>query len=259
VNILRPAVKFGRGTLGEALSDFVNFQISNSTGAAVYLHRLDGDFALGYGIYDPGTKVSHQIYDLILAAGLNIIHELTAGAVEPLEILAIRQTPKDVAPYAALANCPFRFNQPQTCLILSGRSMNFKLKTADREAREEILTDLHRRLMQAPWGAAGRVRHALRSLLLASNASLQDMADHQYLHPRSLRRCLRSEGTSFGAIKDEIRYTLARELLALTQLAVADIALSLDYSTPSSFIHAFQRWSGMSPTQWRQQLQAEIS
>ena len=62
---------------------------------------------------------------------------------------------------------------------------------------------------------------------------------------------LLAEGVTFDAIKDEVRYAVARQLLSLTQLPSADVGLSLGYSTPSSFIHAFERWSGLSPTRWR--------
>ena len=45
-------------TLGDALADFVSFQIDNSRGAAAYLHRMGEDFAFGIGVYDPGFRSS---------------------------------------------------------------------------------------------------------------------------------------------------------------------------------------------------------
>lgn len=238
-------------TLGEALSDFVTFQISNSTGGAVYLHASGDDFAFGYGIYDPAMKASREMYDLVVAVGCNLIRDLTGGKVEPLEILMIGREPADLAPYRALTNGPIRFEQSETCLILPRRVLDFPLETANRAAREKILPDLYQRLFQAPWGMSNRVRHALRSLMLTGVHSMRDVAAHLDIHPRSLRRQLANEGTTFEAIKDEVRDAVARQLLSLTQLPVADVGLSLGYSTPSSFIHAFERWSGLSPTRWR--------
>jgi AraC-like DNA-binding protein len=241
-------------TLGEALSDFVTFQISNSTGGAVYLHSSGDDIAFGYGIYDPDTKASREMYDLVVAVGCNLVRDLTAGKVEPLEILMIGREPVDLAPYRALTTGPLRFEQSETCLILPRRVLEFPLETADRAARERILSELYQRLLQAPWGVSNRVRHALRSLMLTGVHSMREVAAHLDIHPRSLRRQLESEGTKFEAIKDDVRDAVARQLLSLTQLPAADVGLSLGYSTPSSFIHAFERWSGTSPTRWRQQL-----
>ena len=241
-------------TLGEALEDFVAFQIGNSTGAAVYLHRSGGDFALGYGIYDPHTAASREISDLVIAVGCNLIRDLTVGRVEPLEILLIGRAPIDLAPYRALTARPIRFDQSETCLILPRRVMEFRLETADLAAREKIFSELDHRLLQASWGMSGRVKHALRSLMLTGVHSLREVAAHLKIHPRSLQRELESEGTTFEALKDEIRYAVARQLLSLTRLPAADVSMSLGYSTPSSFVHAFHRWSGMSPIQWRRRL-----
>ena len=108
-------------TLGEALDDFVAFQIGNSTGGTTYLHRSGDDFAFGYGIYDPDTKPSREMYDLVVAIGCNFIRDLTAGKAEPLEILMIGREPADLTPYRALTTRPIRFDQRETCLILPWR------------------------------------------------------------------------------------------------------------------------------------------
>jgi AraC-like DNA-binding protein len=243
-------------TLGEALTDFVTFQISNSTGGTVYLHASAGDFVFGYGIYDPDMKASRHMYDLVVGVGCSLIRDLTAGKVEPLEILLIGPAPADLAPYRVLTSGPLRFEQSETCLILRRRALEFPLETASLAAREKILPELYHRLLQAPWGMASRVRHALRSLMLTGVHSMREIAAHLDIHPRSLRRQLLAEGTTFEAIKDEVRNAVARQLLSLTQLSAADVGLSLGYSTPSSFIHAFERWNGLSPTRWRQEPQS---
>ena len=80
---------------------------------------------------------------------------------------------------------------------------------------------------------------------------MADVAERLGMHPRALRRRLRAEGTTFEAIRDEVRQVAARELLRLGDLGIADIAATLDYSNPSSFVHAFRRWNGTSPGRWR--------
>jgi AraC-like DNA-binding protein len=85
------------------------------------------------------------------------------------------------------------------------------------------------------------------------HAGMDDVARRLGLHTRAMRRRLRQEGTTFESIKDEVRYAAARDLLMLGDLNIADIAATLDYGVPSSFIHAFRRWSGMSPGRYRMQ------
>ena len=238
-------------TLGSAISAFVAFQINNSTGGAVYLMRADRDVLLGYGVYDLPVRVSHQIYDMVLAVGCNLIAELTRGRVGPEEILVSRAAPDDPAPYQRLGRCPVRFGQNQTGLLLPASSLDDRLPEADSVLHGKALAGLVSALEQSRGETSGLVRHLLRSLLLIGQASMEEVARRLGLHPRAMRRRLQREGTTFEDIKDEVRYAVARELLLLGDLGITDIAVTLDYATASSFVHAFRRWSGMPPGLWR--------
>lgn len=241
-------------TLGEALSDFVSFQLGNSTGAAVYLLRGPNDVAFGYGVYDSGGHVSPHLHDLVLAVGCTIVAELTEGAVQPLEMLSVRPKPNSVEPYWALARCSVRFGESQTCLYLPAASMGHELRTADSAKRGVLLDQFASRLALNPEQIIGRVKHALRSLLPEGRITMPEVSEHLGLHPRSLRRALAREGATFNSIKDHVRYAVARELLCLTSLPLGDIGMTFGFSTPSSFVHAFRRWSATTPAMWRKKL-----
>lgn len=238
-------------TLGAALGDFVSFQIDNSRGAAAYLHRMGEDFGFGIGVYDPAYRASSLAYDLAFAVGCSMIRHLTEGKVEPVEGLLIRRTPEDAAPYRQAARCPVRFDQPQCCIILPAHGMDYPLRSADPVRHAELLRQLNERLSRAPWGIMVQVRHVLRPLLLLGKDSLPEIARAMGLHLRTLERQLKQEGTSFDTLKSEVRFALARDLLSLTDLPAGEIATSLGYGSHSSFVHAFQRWAGTSPTKWR--------
>ena len=70
--------------------------------------------------------------------------------------------------------------------------------------------------------------------------------------PRTLRRALAREGTTFEAVRDTVRLKMAQDLLAMSGLPIGQLALTLDFATPSAFIHAFRRWTGETPAAWRQ-------
>ncbi|MCG6859170.1 MAG: AraC family transcriptional regulator ligand-binding domain-containing protein [Salaquimonas sp.] len=238
-------------TLGEALAEFAAFQIGNSTGGSVYLIRADRDVLFGYGVLDSTTHVSPYIHDMVLAVGCNFIAELTRGVVKPREILSSRAAPRDLRPYHELGGCPVRFSESQTCLVLVGADLSFQLPEANSERHEAALAEMAPALVEARRDVHVVVRHVLRHLLLTGKTNMTDVAAHLGIHPRTLRRRLRREETSFEEVRDEVRYAVARELLRLGALSVSDIALTLDYASASSFVHAFRRWSGTSPTNWR--------
>jgi AraC-like DNA-binding protein len=238
-------------TLGEAISDFAAFQSRNSTGGAVYLMRADRDVILGYAVYDHSARVSPQIYDLVLAVGCNLIAELTALAVTPEEILVARTAPDDPTPYQRLGRGPVRFNQHQTGLVLRAASLDHPMPEADRALHDLALSRLLALTEGGQLPLVAHVRHMLRPLLLVGQSGMSTVADRLELHPRTLRRRLRSEGTTFDAIKDDVRQAAAKDLLRLGDLSIADISATLDYASPSAFVQAFRRWQGTTPGLWR--------
>ena len=71
------------------------------------------------------------------------------------------------------------------------------------------------------------------------------------LQVRTLNRRLADEGTSVFELAQEVRYQVARDLLANTALPVTEIAATLAYANTAGFTRAFTRWSGHGPSAWR--------
>ncbi|HET8596859.1 MAG TPA: AraC family transcriptional regulator [Castellaniella sp.] len=68
---------------------------------------------------------------------------------------------------------------------------------------------------------------------------------------RNLRRHLSAEGTSFSAILDDVRCSLAVEYVRTTKMNGDDIALLLGFSEPTNFRRAFKRWTGKTTREYR--------
>ena len=103
---------------------------------------------------------------------------------------------------------------------------------------------------QARGGVAGQVRD--RMLRQPTKIpTIEGIAEELHMSSRSLRRHLAAEGTSFRSLLDEVRLALAEELLLSGQLKLSEIAERLGYAESAPFIHAFKRWKGMTPDQYR--------
>lgn len=241
-------------TLHQALLDFTFWQPGYSSGAIVYLHRLGEDYALGYGAAGNGGPV---FYDAILAIGGRMLQALTGGSVEPEEFHAQRRPPEDRTPYAQILKAPVRFNQQRLCMMLAARALATPLPGADHATRQRIQAELRSVSQSARPGFAPRTMHALRHALQRGTPGMAAVAEELAIHPRTLRRRLAAENTSFEALCDAIRYGAAREYLALTDLPVGEISAALAYASPGVFAEAFRRWSGQSPTAWRRSHHAQ--
>ncbi|WP_162866320.1 helix-turn-helix transcriptional regulator [Microvirga tunisiensis] len=100
-------------------------------------------------------------------------------------------------------------------------------------------------------GFSEDLRRVLETELLKGPCTSIEIARLFSMHHRTLSRHLAREGVTFQQVVDEIRFALARDLLANTDMALDQISVVLRYSEPSAFTRAFHRWSGQSPSAWR--------
>jgi AraC-like DNA-binding protein len=240
--------------LGTALSVFCALQSANSRGAVAYLHRASDQIVFGYGAYEPAAVGHAQIYGLSLAIGVNMVRALTGGSVEPVEVLLTARPPTDDNPYRPILKAPVRFNQPETGIVLHHSALLAPILGA---SAPEFARLRERIVMLAPSPApdrvwTDRVKHAIRPLLLRGLATTSDMAGLLDVNLRTLSRRLAAENTTFQQILEEVRYAMARELLEITELHIGEIASALAYAEHSNFSEAFRRWSGVTPSEWRQ-------
>jgi AraC-like DNA-binding protein len=95
------------------------------------------------------------------------------------------------------------------------------------------------------------LRRVLETELLKGPCTSIEIARLFSMHRRTLSRHLAREGITFQQVVDEIRFALARDLLANADMALDQISVVLRYSEPSAFTRAFRRWAGQSPSAWR--------
>jgi AraC-like DNA-binding protein len=236
-------------SLGDGIADLVHGQILNSSGASTYITHYAETSALGYGIYDYQPAAGRQVYEMVAALACGVIRSLTRGAVEPMEVLLQVSRPADQTAYQNIIKVPLRFDQQIMAIVLSKAAWRHPLPGADPEKRMRIrkAIDGRRRTI----GQQLRIRHVMRRHFALGDASLKSVSETLGLHPRALERQLKTSGTNFEIERDKVRYSVARELLEITDLQVSDIAAALAYRSHTSFTHAFRRWSGTSPADWR--------
>lgn len=107
---------------------------------------------------------------------------------------------------------------------------------------------------QGPRALTEDLRRVLRTELLRDNCSAAAVARFFSMHRRTMNRHLRMEGLAFRQVANEVRFELACELLANTDMTLGQIAAALKYSELSAFTRAFRRWSGQAPSAWRANL-----
>lgn len=148
---------------------------------------------------------------------------------------------------------PARFNMPGNQLRLPRALLDCPLPTANplsagaavaqMEAQLELVDD-------AP-DMTCRVKRLLQAAREAMPA-LAEVAAQLSVSPSTLKRRLHQEGASFQSLLDGIRRQRALALLQEPALTIEQVGRRLGYSDVANFTRAFRKWTGVSPTEWRQ-------
>jgi AraC-like DNA-binding protein len=243
--------------VGSALRCLILHLHLHDRGAVPYLWTSDEQAMFGYTLYCADTVGIEQIYDCALAIGHNIVHELVGPGWCATEVRFFRDPPEDQALFRAHFGRRLRFRAQQAAIVFPAADLRHPSANADPDRYSATLRDLYSLDASYGGGLTDKVRRLLRRLMVTGTCLSAPALDRTAvatlleLHPRSLNRRLRAEGTTFAALLDACRYDIARELLRDTRLCVQDVAILLGYAERASFDHAFRRWSGMTPTAWR--------
>ena len=165
--------------------------------------------------------------------------------------------PSDCSLYIDSYGIEPRFAQAENRFVLNSHLLDQPLPGANPQVAQHCEEHCHALLSKRRErsGLAGQIR----ARLLSTPGRLPDMdevARTLNLSSRTLRRRLLDEGSSFRLLLEEVRQALAEELLATGGLSLEEIAERLGYAEVSNFIHAFKRWKGLPPHQYRQRLRA---
>jgi AraC-like DNA-binding protein len=235
-------------TLKDAILDLCTNQRRYVRGAVTYLMVQNEIAFWGYAVHHPGMPAIEHISDGAIAVGVNMMRELVGAA--PDEILTSRRAPADVTPYRRFFGVSPWFDAEQHAMAFSADLLSRPVR-ANRELRRIL-----EQKVAAYWAVeqpsmTQTVTRMLRARVIFPDTSLEAVASELSMQPRTLNRRLRAEGKSFRELTNEARFEVARQLLAGTRMEITDIALALGYADPSGFTHAFQRWSGVAPSEWR--------
>ncbi|MEH6568572.1 MAG: helix-turn-helix domain-containing protein [Halioglobus sp.] len=96
-----------------------------------------------------------------------------------------------------------------------------------------------------------RFRKVVKSYMGRPGCSVDSLATALGLSSRTLQRRLDELGTSFSRVMDECRLEVAVEELSTGELSMEKISHKLGYNNPGDFTRAFKRWTGDTPTHFK--------
>ena len=113
-----------------------------------------------------------------------------------------------------------------------------QLRKADKQLKKHLIV-------------YGELTQALGECLKERHFSQELVAERLSINVRNLQRRLKSLGTSYQDLIDEVRHDHAITLVIDSDIALTEIAYRIGYAEPSAFYKAFRRWTGYTPGDYR--------
>ncbi|SHH24715.1 transcriptional regulator, AraC family [Jatrophihabitans endophyticus] len=158
--------------------------------------------------------------------------------------------PRGATHHERILQAPVHFSQQYDEVVVNSDRLDVRTPTANDLAL--ALAQRQCEHLVAARRSTATVRERVQQRVLRSFprvASISEVASAMHTSDRALRRWLTEEATSFSAILDATRRTLAADMLS-SGIPPSKAAVQLGYANPASFNHAFQRWYGRCPREY---------
>lgn len=184
----------------------------------------------------------------------NFVRRLSGARCQPCRIRLRRPLPYDDGRrHREFFGCPVDFAQPLLAIEYERSALDVVFEGASRELAQHndlIVIDYLARLDRSDIHA--RVKWLILQDLSSGSVSKSRIAAKLNMSPRTLQHKLAVRHTSFNNMVNELRREIACAYLENGGMPVTEIAYRLGFSDTSNFGRAFRRWTGQSPSDYRE-------
>ena len=242
--------------LRQALDVFIDYMKIHTNGIFFsYEEDVENDEVIIITHLHPLSPPCRQLMEYILGAQAWIFKKILPN-INILRTTFQHSAPKDMSLYDEIFPCPIEFNAPKMTIVLEGVVLRQKKISITMSIVAPLIKKyLNWRFIKnkkAKRLVSSMVAETLPAIFGLGKSDATTVANLMNMHPKKLQRLLKDEGTSYSAILDEVRKSLAARLLEESEISILRIARMLDYSSDRPFSSASKRWFGMSPTKYRE-------
>jgi len=198
------------------------------------------------------SRLYRFVTELQIATHISLHRDIMGESFRPREIMLAYRQVADFHIPSALVGCQVKFEQEVNRVVFDSAFLDATPKLGNRTTFPAALALCDELLasLALKTGAAGKIRSVLLRDL-ANQPTLPSVARLLKTTPRTLRRQLQSQDTSFRQLSNELRIQVALRYLRETKMTIEDIAFALGFSDAANFRHAFRRWTGRTPHEFR--------
>ncbi len=209
---------------------------------------------------NPESKVSRAMIDGQIATVLKLIRFMYRPDYYPRRVeLICPMVPGSRRNYERYFGPNVQFSAVRNGLHFDRQDLNVRLPAANAELarlNDEVVVKFMARLERAD--VVARAHAKLIELLPSGHCCKAEVAHSLHMSVRTLHNRLTEAGTTYQQLLDRTRRELAEQYMQQPNVSVSEVAYLLGFSDCSNFSRAFHRWTGRSPSVYRDQARAGL-
>ena len=240
-------------TLGDAFGNIARYVRVMSDGGRLDIEDHADVTHLVFYIINPKVKMNRQAIEFIAGGISRFIQVLGGDAFDLLGVDFFHSEPVDAFEHAQLLGCQIRFAQPSNKIMIASKLLSRPVEGADPSLLrilERYCDDIIARRPD-PNDLASVVTAVVAKTIPYGRPPADAVAREVGMSRRTFTRRLETLGTTYLDLVEQARKELAIRYLRDDDMRISQIAYMLGYAELSSFNHAFRRWFGVTPSDFR--------
>ncbi len=244
-------------TVGDALEKFFRY---HSLMADLHEMRItrEGTYAtLHLETLRPGVKLHRHHSEAVLGIVVTALRLLSENRIDPVEVRFAHPEPAEVTEHERVFRSPLLFRQPGNQMIIREKDLVLPIFLASPDLLETLERFADERV-QDLYGSdtwADRVTRSIGQMLSrGERPGIESAAQELAISTRQLQSRLKAEGVTYQRLLDRSREETALRYLLKPDATICDIAFLLGFSEQSAFNHAFKKWTGTTPGEYRRRM-----
>ena len=198
------------------------------------------------------TQQPNFMHEMLLRIYWRVLSWLVAARLPPVRFDLAFPCPAYAGSYRTVLPGELRFDQAHSALWFDAAALQWPIRR-DEAALRSFLAQVQWNII-LPRRRDDDVSTRARQHLQTATPAWPDLASTAQalqMSVSTLQRHLAAEGTSFQALKDELRRDLAITRLTTSSVSLAALATDLGFSDSAAFQRAFKCWTGSPPGAYR--------
>ncbi len=214
--------------------------------------RLEQDGIAISNRWTSGVAFSNLLVDGFFASIHTILQLAFGKAVAPL---AVHLTRAEIPlGYADFFGCDIVLNAECNTIRYPSELLHQPFVTHNPDLLGLIVPNLETEISRnAVPNLAEQVKTALFAMMNGNKPTIDNVASQLHISRRTLQRKLAEHGLNYQNLLDEVRLTIAKQVLHQTDLENGEIAFYLGFAEVNSFHRFFVQQTGKTPNDWRAQ------